>query len=160
MPSKIILPVLITALIFSVAGFLTGRSKISAPGLIQTQFPTKSPLFLEQRAIFQGKITKFDGSKVSLENKQGLKGEYALSAHPVIFKQMDSAKLATPSSDLKEIELNKEAVVVLKLEDAGGYKVTNINYLAPQSNQEGGPAPASISSPAVKKNPNSSTTKQ
>lgn len=86
-----------------------------------------SSLYDSQNAIFTGKITKVDGEKIWLENKRGVTGE-AVLAQNFTFMDMSDGAIATPSSDIKKIPLNKEAIISFNVV-GDQYQAVSISFL-------------------------------
>lgn len=128
-------------------GFLLGRTKQTLKPTEKIQTSVKNSLFVEQRAYFQGEIIKFSDGKATLKNKQGETSEFPVSARPLIYKPTNSNKSAIPSQDPKQIELNKEALIVLTV-DNEGYKITSISYLG-NGQSEGATLPSKTITPAA-----------
>lgn len=100
-------------------------------GSTPTQLPGNvgSGLFDFQNATFTGKITKLEGNRIWLENQRGVTGE-AVLAQNLIISDMSQGGLATPSGDLKKIQLDKNVMISFSVVD-NEYQATSISYTAP-----------------------------
>lgn len=84
-------------------------------------------LFENQSALINGKIKSISGNQINVENNNGVKGVVELSKNVIISDLQNP--LATPSGDLKKIQTEKNAQIVLNIID-GRYQVVTINFLS------------------------------
>lgn len=85
-------------------------------------------LYINQSATAEGKITGFDGSRITIESQDGKKDILTLGANLYIYKYSDNNSPAKVYFDKSEIELNRE--VLLNLAAQGdGFVVTTITYV-------------------------------
>lgn len=125
-------------IISALAGYFIGYSRSSQTNVKETMGANiikTSPLFQFQTAIIpDGKITALEDNVLTVQNDQNQKGEFPLSKSLAIYKPLrpDSPE-GTSSSDIKSIELNQKATVVLNFTN-GQFEVTEISYI-PQSGQ-------------------------
>ncbi|MBI2011204.1 hypothetical protein HYS91_00400 [Candidatus Daviesbacteria bacterium] len=119
-------------------GFFMGRGLLATnPGSINNQasgsatMVKTSPLFKAQTATIQGKITKIDGSTITVTSQDNQAETFPLDSNFTIYKHTSGTSFAAalPGSD-KQIELNKDSIIVLNVKD-GDYKVSSISYLSP-----------------------------
>lgn len=118
------------------AGMQTDASK--APGGASTT------LFDTQSATFMGKITNVDGKKLTVENKRGVTGEI-MAGDNILIMNPSSNQIATPSGDLKTVELNKEVMISLTV-NGDQYVVNSINFIPPLPSFDPAKLPAPASS--------------
>lgn len=130
-------PRLPLAVAFLVIGFVVGVAAsmtlfpklpfVSSNTVIK---PAGTSLFTSQNATVEGKVTKVKGNVISVENTKGVKGDVELSKNVMISKNTNQG-IATPSSDLKNIELNKTAFISLTTNpETGNLEVNMITYMA------------------------------
>lgn len=87
--------------------------------------PPADKLFKIQTAVIEGKIDSINGNKLSVTNREGLKGTVEVS-ETVSINDFNNP-LASPSSNLQKLQTGKDATIYLNLV-SGIYKVTNITY--------------------------------
>lgn len=87
-----------------------------------------SPLFQSQSATVQGTIIKVSGNKITVQDDKKQTGEFITSPRLVIYRPPKDNKPATPSSDLKTLELNKKALIIFEFAN-GEYQAASISYL-------------------------------
>lgn len=126
--SRKIILIVLSVLIF--LGMLSGIIYVTSRFLPfkAATLTANNPLYTQQLAVVEGKILKVQKNSLSVENKDGRKGEIELSDEFVINKFDSRNFLPINSRDIKDIELNKEAVITLVFKD-GEYKVQDIRYL-------------------------------
>ncbi|TSC85723.1 MAG: hypothetical protein G01um10147_1114 [Microgenomates group bacterium Gr01-1014_7] len=133
MSSKYLVTVILVV-VAAVAGFLFGSAGSTKTGLPQittgNQSVAKNPIFKSQTATFQGIITKVDGSELSVKDDSGNTDTFSVSSKAVIYKFTGSSSQASASSDLKSIDTDKQALVMLELID-GKYQIVSVSYLPP-----------------------------
>ena len=128
--------VVVLVVVAAVAGFLFGSAGSAKTKLPQVttgtgnQSVAKNPIFKSQTATFQGVITKVDGSNLSVKDDKGQTDTFPVSQRAVIYKFKAGSPQASASSDLKTIETDKQALVMLELVD-DKYQVVSISYLPP-----------------------------
>ena len=127
----------ISLLIFGLAvGFFLGkRSQLNTSPATNLPISTNtaaSSLYSSQTANIRGQITKVDGETLTIKNLNNqATGEHQASSRVLITKASARPdKLASPSSDLSTIELNKEALIQLEM-IGGQYQITSIQYIIP-----------------------------
>ena len=78
-----------------------------------------------------GKITDFDGKSIVIKKDGGQDGKVEVASKVNIYRLIDGKYLsATASSNLKDIQTNKDATLIL-VEENGVYKVGTISYIVP-----------------------------
>ena len=135
LPVKNSAVILILMLIAATGGFYAGKTTI-LPGSPYT--PTQSgesstlasSVFKSQTATFQGVITKVDGKNLQVKSDSGNTASFPISERAVIYKFSGKSPQASASSDLKTIETDKQALVMLELLD-NNYQVVSVSYLPP-----------------------------
>lgn len=154
------LPVVVIVLVVvaSIIGFLVGKGsssnktsattpKSSQPGQPGASVKPKtidvSPLFDTQTATVRAKVTTVSGTNLTVQNQRGQTDTFPASSRLVIYKYPSGASQATSTSDLKSIELNEEALMVLEFAD-NKFQVVSITYL-PKSPAQPAAAPATKS---------------
>ncbi len=113
------------------------------PKITQKQHPTPTspsqranPIFETQSATVYGTITKINGSTLSVTNDRGLTGDFLIFSKVAIYtsdgtvKNKDGIAVASASSDLKTVEIGKQASLFLELIN-GEYQVVSISYFPP-----------------------------
>lgn len=129
-----ILITFILMLLSGVMGYYLKQSAQSAnlpiPSIISTYQDStlNKNLFLSQTATFQGKILNIKGTKLEVVNINNTKGNLELSNKVTIYKYNNDSKIASPSSDIKQIKLNVPTQAMLELKN-GKYYVTSITHL-------------------------------
>lgn len=127
----------ISLLIFGLAvGFFIGKrsqTSVSPPTNLPINNDTSTnSLYSSQTANIRGVITKVDGETITIKNLNNqATGQQQVSSRILITKvSARPDKLASPSSDLSTIELNKEALIQLEM-IGGQYQITSIQYILP-----------------------------
>ncbi len=107
-------------------GFIKRNNASSASA--QNSVSGDFSIFDTVTAVLAGKVTQVEDRKIFFENQKGIKGEASISEGVAI---SDLSKgIGTPSADLKRIELNKTANIILSLQD-GKFSVLSITYPQP-----------------------------
>lgn len=119
---------LILVIVSGTVGYLAGKGTGASVTPIQS-----SKLFQTQTANIQGKITKVNGSTITIVDDKNQTGEFTLSPKAVFYKQDElpvpgKPYSASASSDMKSISLNTHAIISLEVVD-GNYQVTSISYI-------------------------------
>ena len=129
--------VLIAVTLLALAsGFIIGNLSPSViPQKIADQagFEEEKSLYTTQSATIQGMITKVEGNKITVENKDGVTGEVELLDTLIVNKlnqKAVSGPLASGSAQTSTIETNKTVMITLQFKD-GEYKAATISYLPP-----------------------------
>lgn len=140
MDSLKLLKYALAALVIGAIGFLAGSrySPVSKQSNLpnQSNTPTQQEnVFKEQNGVIEGKVTKAEGTLLTIESNSGGAGTFSLSPQAVVYKTMNNEQIATPSSGLNSVELNKPAFIFLKLAN-NQYEITTINYIAAQARAE------------------------
>lgn len=91
---------------------------------------TSNPLFQNQTAVINGKITKSAKGQLTIEDNDKDTSSFNLAPKIVIYKQVPGQTSAQTTTNESAIELNKQAVITLSVID-GEYKVSSIAYLSP-----------------------------
>lgn len=105
-------------------------STVGVPGNTQNApAPKAQTIFQSQNATIQGTITKVEGQNISVTNVNGESGQFPVSSKVVIYKFRPGSSQASPSSELKDISINKPVLINLEL-TGGQYQVTSISDLA------------------------------
>lgn len=131
--SKLVGMVILASLLFLVIGFAVGYKLNSVPLKNLTKNNSNSlqdQFFQNQSALTQGKITKAENRYLIVTNNQGVAKSFELSPHFVVYVSKESSRYATPSSDIKSVQLNKDASLVFQMID-GVYKVLSVSYPTP-----------------------------
>lgn len=123
---------LISVLIALVVGFLIGNisssfNKISQP---ISNLVSSDKLYTSQTATVKGQIKSLEGNKIMVQNAEGVSGSLELADSVLINvykKNSKSIPTASPSTDLKTIELNKDATIALSKIN-GAFKVVVIDF--------------------------------
>ncbi len=74
----------------------------------------KNKFYTSQSALIRGKVTEVKGNMLSVVNSYNVAGTVKLSQTLYINKASPGAKLAPPSSDIKDLELNKDVLITLE----------------------------------------------
>ncbi len=85
-----------------------------------------SDLFSSQTAIVKGKITGVSESKMAVENDKGVKGDLK-TGKILLLNSSEGIKVATNSTDLKQVRLNQSATITLVLV-GDEYLVSSVTY--------------------------------
>ena len=112
-----------------VLGFLFGKNNqnISIPLIQNNQKEDQAnAMFQSQSASAQGTITKVDGNNITFMTDDNKTGTFPLAPRFTIYKFAKSAQ-AKAYSDIKDIELDKKAVIGLQLIN-NTYQITTITY--------------------------------
>ena len=126
--------ILITVLAL-VSGFIIGN--LSPSVFPKNQIPSATDegksLYTNQSATIQGTITKVEGNRLYVENKNGTTGDVE-ALDTLIVNKLDSkptsGPLASNSAQINSIETNKDVLITLQFKD-GEYKAVTISYLPP-----------------------------
>ena len=150
--SKLLVIVVVVFLVGVFVGHSLLGQKVSEKGTSQTTPPQKNALFQSQTASIQGKITKVEGSSISVESSQGQSGTFTASNRVVIYKFPAGSRQASASADLKSIELDKKVLLALTLIN-DNYQIASISYLPPIASASAklSPPPAGGPTPKPKK---------
>lgn len=143
MAVKRVIIILVSIIILTLAftlGYFAARSQSAdnLPPVIEQNgnFVKVSPIFDNQLATINGKITKLDGEIATVQNFAGKSDNFPLSKGVLIYLPPDKNSPSSPSSsDLKDIELNKDAFISLKAINER-FELTSISYTLPTSNQK------------------------
>lgn len=85
--------------------------------------------FDSQEATLRGIITKVRGRTLTVRNSaSGSIKDYTASEDMFFQNYIDNFGPATPSSDLKQLKIDKNVIIKLKLID-GVFKISSIQYL-------------------------------
>lgn len=153
--------ILITLTLVTIAGavgFTLGQSQGSfkaTPTSNNTSTLKSNAFFISQTASVRGEIIKRDGSNISIKNKQGTEVTFPAAEKITIYKIYGNSPVATAFLKVEDIELNKDAEIVLSLE-SNQYKIASITYLSPLPQPSVIPvpvqnAPAAIPAPTPNK---------
>ncbi len=105
-----------------------GNSRNYSPAPSQQKGSLKtSPLFTRQNATVTGKVTKVDGNKITVVDDKNQSDIFVLSKNIAIVTAIAPGKVATPSTNIKDIQLNQSALIALQIVD-GEYQVISIAY--------------------------------
>lgn len=99
--------------------------------------------FDTQNASLSGKVTKVDGSTITIENKNGVSRQFTAAKFLTVPVVTSSGNLSTPSADLKTLETGKEYTIFLTVQN-GGFEVINLMPVLAGSIVPGGNAPAPL----------------
>lgn len=119
-------------LIGGIAGFMMGQQNTPAANntsqsVVAGKAETEEVLS-NKTATFQGEIVRFDGSTVQLKDEKGKTQAFPVDQKLMINKINSNGSQGSPSADLKQIEMGRQAYVFLKYMD-GQYKVNYISFL-------------------------------
>lgn len=76
-----------------------------------------NPIFDQQTAVVQAKITQRKDSSIIIENSKKATGELALSKGVVIYKLSPDKTISTPNTNPESIPLNQEVLIQLELKN-------------------------------------------
>ena len=119
-----------------VSGFIIGNlspSVIPQKNSEQAARDEGKSFYTSQTATIQGVITKVEGNKITMQNKDGVTGEVEVLDTLLVNKldqKATSGPLASGSAQINTIETNKVVLVTLKFKD-GEYRAATISYLPP-----------------------------
>lgn len=90
--------------------------------------PQKKPIFKSQIATIEGSITEVKNNMATITNDQGQSDTFLLSTKLVIYKpEKAGSPRAISSADIKQINLNQKALIVLEMID-GNYQIVSISH--------------------------------
>lgn len=122
-------------LIAAIIGFVIGNLKpimnSSLPQLTQnlSSSPEKgSPLFETQTAMITGTVTALNGNVLTITDQKNQSEQFTASNRMLTFKLSLTGPSASPSADLKSVDLNKPAIFTLE-KSADQYEVVSIRFL-------------------------------
>src|SRR3989344_311238 len=118
--------VVVVVVLIGLVGFMVGRLTAPQPRTVPKQVGETNTLFTAQSASIRGYITDVSENKLKVQNISGVSGEVEVSDQVIIKKP--EARVASATSDLKQVETGREALVALEL-NGGVYRVMSINYL-------------------------------
>lgn len=155
--NRLVIPVLIALIALAgVGGYTLGKSQNNLKTTFtKTSAPNNNAFFISQTASVRGEIIKRDGSNISIKNKQGTEVTFPAAEKITIYKIYGNSPVATAFLKVEDIELNKDAEIVLSLEN-NQYKIASITYLSPLPQPSVIPlpvqnAPAAIPAPTPNK---------
>lgn len=122
--------VLIVGIASAVIGYSLGYQKyLGLKNYTDANTIKTSPLFQIQTAIIpEGKIIILENNILTVENDQNQKAGFPLSKKLTVYKPVKpGSSEATASSDIKAIETDRKAAIVLDFID-GQYQVSQISY--------------------------------
>lgn len=130
--NRLVIPILIALIALAGAGgYILGKSQNNLKTTsTKTSAPNKDVFFISQTASVQGEIIKRDGSNISIKNKQGTEVTFPAAEKITIYKIYGNSPVAIAFLKVEDIELNKDAEIVLSLEN-NQYKVASVTYLSP-----------------------------
>ncbi len=113
------------------SSFLSSKlGSISQPQNINDGVTKKtSPLFNPQSATINGKITKIEGRNLTIVDNKNQTDTFQANDNLVVYKQKNGNTPASSSANIKDLELNKDAVIVLQ-GFGDTYKVISVSYLS------------------------------
>lgn len=127
------LGVLVFVIIAGSVGYFVGfNTKGSAPAVTATvpeqqeNIVEVSPLFESQRATINGEVLGFTTDTVTIKSANGKTEEFPLYSKVLIYTPI-AGKPASSSSEIKAIQINKFAFIVLDFIE-GKYQVAHISY--------------------------------
>lgn len=126
--------------ILIITGFFLGSYFLpqrKAP-ITQNSFSTSQKIFANQSATIKGKIIKISTSQITIQNNLGVTGEFRL-ADKIFITRYDSLGQSYLTSNVSEIELNKDTIINLELPsdtnglnvDQSDYRIIAVNFLPP-----------------------------
>lgn len=161
MNSKLLgnLALILFVLFLVISAFVAGSflntylSKKSINPFSQSSVNTKpNSLFTSQIATIQGKITATGDRELMVENNNGTSAKLSLGTGFLIFKIPANGIVATPSADLKEIDIDREATIGLSaLGD--DFEITSVYYYETPSLPDIPSSPDTSSGTASPENP-------
>lgn len=120
-----ILVVLLLMLGLQLFQIWSGQAKVAAPmSAVPLASTTPVEIFSSQTATIRGKITKINGQLLTIQNDQNTTGEFA-AGRVVLINDSTNLQVASNSSELQKIPLNKELLINLLYVD-GKYVVTSL----------------------------------
>ena len=122
---------LIVSVVSIITGYFVGYSKQPiAKEVVEESMTKTNPLFQFQTAIIpEGKVTALNKNILTVTNDKNQMGEFPLSKRLAIYKPKEpNSKNASSSSDIKSIELNQKATIVLSFSN-GQFEVTEVSYI-------------------------------
>jgi hypothetical protein len=126
-------------------GFFAGQKYGEMSRNAKAPKDASNSLFANQEATIRGKITQRDNNTLIVKSDSGQSGKVKVSDQVIINRFDERARPATPSSDLRSIELNKDVTLLLNFVN-GEYVVSTITYFPPLPPRRP-PAPRSTPSP-------------
>lgn len=105
-------------------GGLNLRNNSTVPGT-----SSQAGFFDSQNANVQGQVTKIDGNKVTIKNVKG-ETQVFTAADQVFITKFNGNTPASPSADLKTVELNKNVIISLMAKN-GDYQIVSISQTPP-----------------------------
>lgn len=127
------------------------QSKKSLNSLFPSLVDTKpNSLFTSQLATIQGKITAVEDKEVVVENNSGSSGKFPIGLSFQVYKFPANGTISTPSGDLKEIDIDRDATIGLSA-IGNNFEVTSVYYYETPSLSP--PPPSTEASPLPKASP-------
>jgi hypothetical protein len=139
--SRYFLVSLVLVLASLVGGFFAGQM-YSAKKAGTPPKETANSLFVNQEATIRGKITAKNNNTLTVQSVSGQTGEVKLAEDVIINRFDERARPASPSSDARTIELNRDVNLLLSFAN-GEYLVNTITYFPPIPNRPATPKRAS-----------------
>ncbi len=107
----------------------TSNSTSSQSYKMPGEKPKADSFFNAQTATLQGVVTKVSTNKIlTLKSKTSQVSDFPLAKNFVVYTYTDTSRTAAASSEVKSIQLNKNATFVLNLLD-NTYQITTITFL-------------------------------
>lgn len=131
-PIFIFLAILVIIILLAGILILIRNYRVSQtpPLSVKSNIPADLPVDNRSLSI-TGKITDFDGKSIVIKKDSGKQGKLQVANNVRIFKLIDNKYLsASASSNLGDIQTNKDATLIL-IEEDGNYKVGTISYTVP-----------------------------
>ena len=101
--------------------------KASAPNPTQAQ-EVSSLMFKKQTAMVEGKVVEVGEDFLVVADPQNQKQQFPVSDNFIVYVPIKNTKQASASSQLKQVEKNKDSLIILELiEDT--YKVVSLSYI-------------------------------
>ena len=126
---------LVLVAIFGVGGYFIGSKYSFKSGNNPSQMyqmpgetPKANSFFNAQTATLQGVVTKISNTTLTLKSNTSQVSNFPLAKNFVVYTYTDISRTAATSSEVKSIQLNKNATFVLNLID-NTYQITTITFL-------------------------------
>lgn len=111
-------------------GFLAGQRYANMAGSTKAPKEASNSLFVNQEATIRGKITQRDNNTLTVQADNGQSGKVKVSDQVIINRFDERAIPASPSADIRTVELNKDVTLLLSFIN-GEYLVNTITYFPP-----------------------------
>ncbi len=129
--SSLRIQILILSAILLIVGGVSGyllKSNPSSTTQLDRSAPQSNPLIKNQSATVYGKIVEKNSNSIKVLGENGESAVFNLAPSILVYKSATDSAITETFAGIDEIDLNKEAVIVLNMFE-GEYKVASVSYI-------------------------------